>query len=296
VPTYTIVEAPSHLGLRAGGVEALPAALLAAGLAERLGGRRGDRLAAPAFDERIDPDTRMLNPGGLRDYSPRLADAVGAVLEDGAFPIVLGGDCSILLGIMLALRRRGRYGLLFLDGHADFYQPEAEPTGEAASMELALVTGRGPEIVTNLEGRCPLVLDEDVVVFGFRDAAHAAAEGSRLLAPALRALDLAAVRERGIEWATLDALAHLERKGGPTGFWVHLDVDVLDDAIMPAVDYRLPDGLSWDELTAVLRRVVASDRAVGLDVTIFNPTLDPDGQIAASLVDSLVTGLSRCGP
>jgi arginase len=296
VPTYTIVEAPSHLGLRAGGVEALPAALLAAGLAERLGGRRGDRLAAPAFDERIDPDTRMLNPGGLRDYSPRLADAVGAVLEDGAFPIVLGGDCSILLGIMLALRRRGRYGLLFLDGHADFYQPEAEPTGEAASMELALVTGRGPEIVTNLEGRCPLVLDEDVVVFGFRDAAHAAAEGSRLLAPALRALDLAAVRERGIEWATLYALAHLERKGGPTGFWVHLDVDVLDDAIMPAVDYRLPDGLSWDELTAVLRRVVASDRAVGLDVTIFNPTLDPDGQIAASLVDSLVTGLSRSGP
>src|SRR5215211_2924263 len=292
VPTYTIVEAPSHLGLCAEGVEALPEALLAVGLAERLAARRGERLSAPAFDRRVDPETGMLNPGGLRDYAPRLADAVGAVLDDGAFPIVLGGDCSILLGNTLALRRRGRYGLLFLDGHADFYQPEAEPTGEAASMELALVTGRGPDIVTNLEGLRPLVRDEDVVVFGFRDAEHAAAEGSQPLAPALRAIDLATVRERGVVHSVRDALAHLERKDGPTGFWIHFDVDALDDAITPAVDYRLPDGLSWDELTAVLRAAVASGRSAGLGVTIFNPTLDADGQIAHALVDALVVELS----
>jgi arginase len=218
VPPYMIVEAPSHLGLRAGGVEALPAALIRAGLADRLGAQRGDRLPVPAFDQRIDPETRMLNPGGLRDYAVQLADAVGAVVDSDAFPIVLGGDCSILLGIMLGLRRRGRYGLLFVDGHADFYQPAAEPMGEAASMELALITGRGPGIVTNLEGRHPLVRDEDVVVFGFRDAAHAAAEGSRPLVPALRALDLAAVRGRGLEWATRDALAHLERWTGRAAF------------------------------------------------------------------------------
>jgi arginase len=292
VPTYTIVEAPSHLGLCAERVEALPEALLTVGLAERLAARRGERLSAPAFDPRVDPETGMLNPGGLRDYAPRLADAVGAVLDDGAFPIVLGGDCSILLGTTLALRRRGRYGLLFLDGHADFYQPEAEPTGEAASMELALVSGRGPEIVTNLEGRRPLVRDEYAVVFGFRDAEHAAAEGSQPLAPTVRAMDLQAVRERGVARAMRDALAHLERKDGPAGFWIHLDVDVLDDAIMPAVDYRQHEGLSWDELTAVLRVAVASDRAVGLEITIFNPTLDADGRIARSLVDALVAGLS----
>jgi arginase len=292
VTTYTIIEAPSHLGLCAVGVEGLPEALLAAGLAERLAARRGERLSAPAFDPRIDPETGILNPGGLRDYAPRLADAVGAVLDDGAFPIVLGGDCSILLGTTLALRRRGRYGLLFLDGHADFYQPEAEPTGEAASMELALVTGRGPEIVTNVEGRRPLVRDEDTVVFGFRDAEHAAAEGSRPLAPTLLSMDLQAVRGRGVEQAMRDALAHLERKDGPAGFWIHLDVDVLDDAIMPAVDYRLPDGLRWDELTAVLRVAVATDRAVGLEITVFNPALDADGRIALALVEALVAGLS----
>jgi arginase len=189
-----IVEAPSHLGLRAAGVEALPEALLGAGFAKRLGARRGTRLAPPPFDPTIDAGTGLLNPHGLVDYAPRLADAVGAVLDQGAFPIVVGGDCTILLGITLALCRRGRYGLLFCDGHADFYQPEAEPTGEAASMELALITGRGPDLVTDLEGRHPLLRDEDVVVFGFRDADHATAEGSRPLAPTIHAIDLASVR------------------------------------------------------------------------------------------------------
>jgi arginase len=292
-PAVAIVQAPSHLGLRAAGVEGLPEALLAAGLAERLGARLGPRLAVPAFDPRVDPATGLLNPHGLRDYAPRLADAVGAVLDGGGFPLVLGGDCTVLLGIALALRRRGRHGLLFLDGHADFYQPEAEPAGEAASMELALVTGRGPEVVTDLEGRRPLLRDEDVVVLGHRDAEHAAAEGSRPLAATIRAMDLAAVRERGAARAAGDALAHLDRGGGPAGFWVHLDVDVLDDAVMPAVDYRLPDGLTWEELTAVLRTAVAGGHALGLDVTIFNPTLDPDGRVARSLVDALVAGLTR---
>jgi arginase len=223
--SYAIVEAPSRLGLRAEGVEALPDALLAAGLAERFGARRAGRLAAPAFDARIDPATGMLNPIGLRDYSLRLADAVGAVLDRGEFAIVVGGDCSILLGSALALRRRGRYGLLFLDGHADFYQPGAEPTGEAASMDLALVTGRGPELLTNLEGRRPLLRDDDVVAFGFRDAEAAAAEGSQPLPANLLALDLGSVRAQGIDRAAHDALAHLERADGLAGLWIHLDAD-----------------------------------------------------------------------
>jgi arginase len=293
VATFAIVEAPSHLGLRAPGVERLPDALLAAGLAERLGARRALRLAAPPYDPQIDPETGLLNPSGLRDYSPRLADAVEAVLAQGEFPLVLGGDCSILLGNALALKRRGRYGLLFVDGHADFYQPEAEPSGEAASMDLALVTGRGPAIVANLEGRRPLVRDEDALVFAFRDAEHAAAEGSQPLPPTLRALDLATVRGLGVERAVREALAHLEREDGPLGFWIHLDADVLDDSIMPAADYRLPGGLRWGELSAVLRAAVASPRAVGLEITIFNPTLDADGRIAHGLVDALVEGLAR---
>ncbi len=87
----------------------------------------------------------------------------------------------MLLGGALALRRRGGAGLLFLDGHADFYQPSAEPSGEAASMDLALVTGHGPREICDVEGRSPLVRAEDVVIVGFRDAEAQVRDGSQPL-------------------------------------------------------------------------------------------------------------------
>lgn len=216
---------------------------------------------------------------------------MGELLDEKAFPVVLGGDCSILLGNLLALKRRGRYGLLFVDGHADFYQAEAEPTGEAASMDLALATGRGPAVVTNIENRQPLVQDDDVVVFGRRDGADADAEGSqRIAATPIEMIDLAALRSVGVSVAAARAVERLTAPG-LEGFWIHLDVDVLDDAIMPAVDYRIPDGLSWDELATTLRMGIGTGRAVGIDVTIFNPKLDKDGSIARELVATLARGL-----
>jgi arginase len=288
---FAIVEAPSVLGLFPKGVETLPDALLAAGLAERLGARRAGRIEPPPYGPERDPETLLLNPHGIADYSVALADAVGIVVEGGEFPIVLGGDCSILLGCLLALRRRGRHGLLFLDGHADFYQPEAEPNGEAASMELALATGRGPSLVTDLEGRRPLVRDDDVVVLGRRDAADAEEHGSqRVEDTAIEVIDLAAVRASGIEAAAAGAVERLSQPD-LDGFWMHLDADVLDDAVMPAVDYRIPQGLSWDEIKTVMRTGVGSGRAVGIDVTIFNPRLDADGSIARAFTDALALGL-----
>jgi len=207
-----IIEAPSVLGLFPKGVETLPDALLAAGLGERLRARRSGRLEPPPYDDRRDPTTLLLNPEAIADYSTALADAVGSVINVGEFPVVLGGDCSILLGCLLALKRRGRYGLLFLDGHADFYQPEAEPNGEAASMELALAAGRGPKIVTDLEGLRPLVLDEDVVAFGRRDAMDASAHGSqRIEDTAITVVDLAEVRKRGAGDAAARAIKDLSK-------------------------------------------------------------------------------------
>ncbi|MBA9004168.1 arginase family protein [Thermomonospora cellulosilytica] len=291
VRELAIIEAPSVLGLRPSGVQDLPAALLDAGLTAGLGAVRAGRVEAPAYDPRRDPDTGILNPVGIARYSVRLADAVGDVLDRGRFPVVLGGDCSILLGNLLALRRRGRHGLLFLDGHTDFYQPAAEPAGEAASMELALATGRGPRLLTDLEGRGPLLRDEDVVAFGFRDTAESAQAGMQPLPPRLYALDLDEVRAAGAATAARRAIDRLTA-GASAGFWVHLDVDVLDDAVMPAVDYRLPGGLTWPELESVLRTALADERARGLDVTIFNPRLDPEGTIAVRLAECLRRGLS----
>jgi arginase len=289
VRNVAIIEAPSVLGLRPTGVEELPRALLGAGLAEGLEAVRAGRVEPPAYDARRDPDTGVLNPDGIAAYSVALAGAVGGVLGHGRFPVVLGGDCSVLLGGLLALRRRGRHGLLFLDGHTDFYQPSAEPAGEVASMELALATGRGPGVLADPEGRGPLVRDEDVVALGFRDEEESVAAGMQPLPAGLHAMDLYEVRALGADRAAGRAVGLLtDRTRGADGYWIHLDADVLDDAIMPAVDYRQPGGLTWQELETVLRTALSGPGAVGFDVAIFNPRLDPEGSIAARLTECLV--------
>jgi arginase len=292
---YAILEAPSTLGLATDGVEGLPDRLLALGLTERIRARRAGRLAVPSKDPTPDPETGTLNAQAIAAWSPGLADAVEAVLDAGEFPVVLGGDCTILLGSMLALRRRGRHGLFFIDGNADFFQPEAEPNGEGASMDLAFATGHGPALLTDIEGRSPLVRAEDAVAFAFRDHEDQAEFGSQPLPPELRAWDLHAVRRMGVEDAARAAVDHLTR-AELDGFFIHLDADCLDDAIMPAVDFRVPGGLSWDELEAVLRIVLASGKAVGLEVAIYNPRLDEDGSAGRGLADVLAAALGPAAP
>lgn len=285
-----ILEAPSILGLKPTGVDRLPSALLQHGLVDQLHARHAGRVTPSApYDTTRDPQTLTLNARGIAEYSVQLADAVADIIDRDEFPFLLGGDCSIVLGSTLALRRRGRYGLLFIDGHADFYQPEANPNGEAASMDLAFATGHGPDLLTNLEGLRPLVRDEDAVAFGFRDAGEQRQFGSQPLPPQLLALDLTQVRRLGVARAAQLAVDHLARI--PNGFFIHLDADVVSDDLMPAVDYRIPDGLTWDELRTVLQLALASGRAVGIEVTIYNPSLDADGESGRGLARTLVESL-----
>ena len=219
---YAIIEAPSILGLKPTGVDRLPTVLLQHGLADQLHARRAGRVVpTTAYDTERDSQTLTLNAHGIAEYSIQLADAVTEVVERDEFPVLLGGDCSILLGSTLALRRRGRYGLLFIDGHADFYQPEANPNGEAASMDLAFATGRGPELLTNLEGLRPLVRDEDVVVFGFRDAQEQREYGSQPLPAQVLALDLPEVRRLGAKQAAQRAVEHLTAADRPYAGLLH---------------------------------------------------------------------------
>jgi len=103
-------------------------------------------------------------------------------------------------------------------------------------------------------------------------------------------IDLDNVRAAGVKPTATRAVDRLSRPG-LAAFWIHLDADVLADAIMPAVDYRMPDGLLWEAIAEVLRAAVGSGHAAGVDVTIFNPTLDGDGSIARALANTLVRGL-----
>jgi arginase len=295
MPRYAIVEAPSALGHVPGhrGVERAPGVLLGAGLSDGLAARRAGRVAAAGYSAERDPGTKVMNPRAISVYSTLLADAVAAVLDDAEFPVVLGGDCSILLGAMLALKRRGRYGLLYIDGDADFYQPQASPlSGAASASDLAFATGRGPGIVADIEGQGPLVRDDDAVVFACRDAADRERLGCQPLPADLLVVDRDQVRRLGAGAAARQAVRFVTRDGGPEdGFWIHLDADVFDETIMQAVDDPRPEGLTWDDVISALRTALGSGRAVGLQVAIYNPDIDADGSngrgLAATVREAL---------
>ncbi|MDW0176628.1 MAG: arginase family protein [Nitrososphaeraceae archaeon] len=291
---YSVIDAPSILGLRPTGVELLPKALRAAGLLERLNAQYCGIVAPSSpYNHSRDEETKLLNAEAIKEYSLKLAEAVKRQLHKNKFPILIGGDCSILIGNLLALRRLGRYGLFFIDGHSDFYLPEESPTGEVADMDLAIVSGHGPDILSNLDHLKPLVKEQDIVVFGYRDSAQSAQYGCQDIKKTtmINAVELVDVKKLGLKnTATLGIQTLL--KNELSGFWIHLDADVLDDSIMPAVDYRLPDGITFPELSNLLKLLLLSKKAMGISVTIFNPTLDKDGSITRNFVSSIVEGLS----
>ena len=293
--SIVVVDAPTNVGLsppgpgRVPGVYVLASALRANGIVSRLGATDGGTVVSPPYKPEIDPSTGVLGGEALRSFSLDLAELVGAVVQEGKFPFVLGGDCSILIGNMLALRRRGRFGLVFIDGHLDFRHPgNSELVGAAAGADLALVSGRGPDRLANIDGLEPLVRDDDIVALGEREDYP---EWRDIHETDITVWDLWKMRSLGVNRVALKTLEKME-SSGVEGFWVHLDADVLDDAIMPAVDSRQPDGLSYTELIEFLRPLLGSPLATGMQVTIFDPELDRDGKIAAKFTDALIEALS----
>lgn len=297
---FASIDLPANLGLRPSGVERLPTALRRAGLVSRLGARNAGRVEpAAAYDPKRDPRTGLLNGPGVRDTAVALAESVAAVVGRQETPLVLAGDCSVVLGGLLGLRRAARTagrdprsGLLFVDGHVDFYQPEASPTGEVADMDLALATGRGPAILARIDPSGPLVGETDVAAVGARDAQERRDAGSQEIErTGIHLFELPTVRLRGIDSVARDAVATVARPELASGFWLHLDADVLDDDVMPAVDYRQPGGLAPAELVTLLKTARRSGRLSGLSVAIYNPALDAAGRAARVLVEALSAGL-----
>jgi arginase len=196
---------------------------------------------------------------------------------------VAGGDCSVLLGIVPALHALGPVGLWFLDGHPDYQSPADSATGETADMELALLTGDGPQPLVGLAGAAPMLPPAAAVLIGHRtDGLEAASAAEVARVPAgLRRIDAAtlvadpqAAGERARDW--LD--------GSGRELWLHLDLDVLDPSALPAVTYPQPGGPGWDALAAAVRPLATSPHLRGVSVADFRPDLDPDGTYAARVV------------
>ncbi len=285
-----VIDAPSNLGLRpplpgvVPGVYKLAGALRDQKLLPRLAAQDGGVVVPPRYSSHWDGKT-VRNASAIATYTRRLADRVQRYHELAMFPLLLGGDCSILLGPMLALRRTGRYGLVFIDGHLDFRHPgNAEAVGSAAGEDLALVSGRGTPTLTDLEGLRPFVHDSDIVALGFRPDDEYLAEAQHTT---MMLVDSAQIRQRGSIEVANHAIDTL-RARQVAGYWIHLDADTLDSTLMPAVDTPTPGGLSFLELSSLLSPLLHTDLAVGLEITVFDPDLDPDGSLAQQLVEMLV--------
>jgi arginase len=286
-----LIGAPSSIGIRPYDtglprrLDLAPGTLRELGLVSRLGASDlGDVFPAGYQDFTRQPG-RVRNEAQVHHYSLAIATRVAAAIGAGAFPLVVGGDCSIVLGTVLGARAasRGAIGLAYVDGHADFGTPQESRTGSAASMCLALVAGRGETPLARLRAAGPQAEARHIALIGRRDSAepwygHEALRRSG-------ALDIPDSAARAMGYAAA-ATAALERLTGPelVGFWVHLDVDVLDPAVMPAVDSPLPGGPGLAELELLLAPIVRHPKALGLELTIYDPTLDPDRSAGAHLV------------
>lgn len=286
-PLIQIISAPSILGLQSNGVELLPEKFLENGLAKKINSQLPITSVPTLNNQRSnqrDPVTKCLNPVMIHEFSLTLKKVI---TETNHLALVLGGDCSILIGIMAALKSKGNYGLIFIDAHADFYEPEKSTTGEVADMDLAIVTGRGPEILTNIDGLKPYVHDGHVIHIGQRDWEETKKSGSRDIRETnIKCFSLAAIEISGLKKTTHEILNHISTLK-TDGFWIHFDTDVLNDSINPAVDYRIAGGLQFEEAEHFISNFLQKVNIAGISVTIYNASLDKTGSIAKNITDSL---------
>lgn len=290
-----LIDAPSNLGLRppepgaVPGADKAPGALREAGLHRRMeragAGWAGVVLAGRYVDDVHRADGELRNQAAIIDHSLRLAARIEEVVASGGRPLVIGGDCSILLGAAIALaRREGRFGLVHIDGHSDFRHPgNSDECASLAGEDLAAAVGRHWPAVANIDGLGPYFAAEDAVHIGCRDDDEYLNEVRSVLGAVITASD---VLSRGVASAAERALAVV---GEREGYWLHVDVDVLDPTVISAVDSPDAGGLDAQAFVELLTTLAAG--ALGVQFTVFDPDRDEDGAQARLLAELIAAGV-----
>ena len=285
-----ILHVATNLGLRPGGVERLGNVLLEMGLADRISATIEPSLKAPPFNDTIDPSIGAHNVQAVADLAVAQANRVEAILRAGDFPLVLGGDDSVLFGCLLAMRRMGSVGLYLLDGHTDFWNPH-NGSGELSDSDLWIASGRGVPAIASLENLGPFVNDRSCVIYGHRDRDFQLKHASDdVYATPMLVRNLNEVRAAGIAVAANHAVAFL-RGSSVDRVWLHLDADCLSDELMPAVDWRVEGGLTPEEVVGLARPLIGSGLVKGMDVTIYNPSLDTLEHAAGKTLRDVVASI-----
>jgi arginase len=299
----SLVLAPSNLGLRPRengsqpGTWRAPQILMNANLAQEMDAQEVVRLERPTYELGPQAGTRIRNGQSIRAFSLQLSEKVHGILEKGGFPVVVGGDCSILLGCLHGLRLSNGRGLVHIDGHSDFYQLSNYGTtrglGAVAGMDLALASRRGEPLLTDWPNiGTPLATDADIIQVGEREAAsgNSTSGYGHIPETKITQFTIQTVLAQGIEAVARRVIAKLEaRRLG--SLWLHVDLDVLDQAVMPAVDSPGSPGFNYAQLAGFVGILQASGRLAGMDFAIYDPDRDPSARYARALVHCLADAI-----
>ena len=273
-------------------VNRAPSVLRERGLIDRLRAVDLGDVAPPPYRDFELPPGRARNEEGVIAYSRSLRDRVSRALTHGHFALVLGGDCSIVLGCLLAARRRaGPVGLAYVDAHADFALAEDSRSGAVSSMALGLAVGRGDTLLAHLDGHQALVEPAHAAVIGRRDQSPTASDDAFAAASILDLRSSALDSTADLSEVSARALSRVASRG-LRGFWIHVDADVLNPRVMPAVGSPEPGGPTPEQLMTILAPLIADPRALGLSLSVYDPALDPDRACARRLVQMLTALLA----
>jgi arginase len=295
----SILGAPLDFGAGRRGVDMGPSALRLAGLNAKLqamGYQVHDLGNVPvAQQETIDegsPKAKYLAP--IAQCCSELARIVAGVVEQGQFPLILGGDHSVgvgtVAGVANAFRQRNqKIGLIWIDAHADMNTPEITPSGNVHGMPLASCLGCGPRELTDIFGYAPKLEGRNTVLIGLRDVDERERQVVRelgVVAFTMRDIDelgLCHIMERAIAAAS----------DGTAGFHLSLDMDALDPDEAPGVGTPVRGGMSYREAHLAMETICDSGRMLSMEVVEVNPVLDSANRTALLGVELVMSAMGK---
>ena len=294
VAGFAIVGVPSSAGTHGVGLEKAPMQLRRAGMVGRLLAAGVDvvddgDLPLVRYRPRS-PDRRRQNLDQVVAVAARVADRVADAVARGRIPLVLGGDCTITLGVVAGLlRHHPELGLLYFDGDVDLSTPATTQSGILDTMGVAHLLGDGEPALARLGPRFPLLPVERLLLFGFDPVEIGPEAMDEVARRGLPAWPVTTIDGRPAE-AAAAALGALERVADPV--LVHFDVDAVDSTDLPLANFpHFNLGQPFDSAMTCLATFCASPKLGGLVVTEVNPDHDADGSLLAALVDGLVTAV-----
>jgi arginase len=275
-----IIGVPLDLGGSRRGVDMGPSAFRIAGLGELIGslGRRvvdKGNLVTPIRETQDPADGQKKYIRPIQDVCRALYQTCLASLDEGAFPLVLGGDHSLAAGSVAAsaewVRRTTSkpLGVLWVDAHGDMNTPQTTSSGNVHGMPLAALLGQEPRELAAF-GESPALAPEHTVIVGVRNLDEE--EKDQILGSGVHVFTMKDIDREGI--ATVAERAIALASAGTGGIHVSFDLDVCDPAIAPGVGTPVKGGLDYRESHMILELVADSQRLVALDLVEVNPTLD----------------------